>query len=347
MTDEDPQEYGAFRDLCGPGAGKVFIGSSHRLCGFHKLNRNLTNHHNFKGSIAALRNTNVSGGIEFDMIIKWLWSFLKELETEEEANLSMHFFHEYMEEEEKFHAGQMGESLRDKLKIWVSTKFQPQRNKLFAYVYMSVMGFEGTTSSVNEAENRSLKWSHAGPRPCDSLDSSHARIEALSARRDRTKDRQSAVNMGSIPGHPKGRKLIVPELTQYCSELLYKQHSQKDFYTHYMLSPTIFYVRRLYEEGTHESSLETDDSERLYCRIRWVKPSFERTRVIQIITVDGQSVAICKCKFFLRFGFCCRHIYHLLDRDPFKTDASIRWWDVYAFYYGRNNQNITNLLQKL
>ena len=66
VTDQDPQMCRAFVN-CIP---TVFKNAKHRNCGFHKLNRNLTNHKDFESLIADLRDTD--GHVEVLMIVQWL-----------------------------------------------------------------------------------------------------------------------------------------------------------------------------------------------------------------------------------------------------------------------------------
>jgi len=51
--------------------------------------------------------------------------------------------------------------------------------------------------------------------------------------------------------------------------------------------------------------------------------------------LTGQLCLRCTCKLWTTHGFCCHHIYAVLQRLPLPADAKIRWWNIFYHSYGR------------
>jgi hypothetical protein len=153
-----------------------FIATIPTNCGFHKLNRNLTHHTEYEHFFRKLKETNLNGYIEAKMIVKWLWAFLEDYETVEEANLSLELLKEYLTEEERKHCGQIGEAFREKLRCFITAKFVDMRHHLFHCHFHRVPPGNNTTSNVVEAENLTLQKIYCGPRPKDQLDGATKKI---------------------------------------------------------------------------------------------------------------------------------------------------------------------------
>ena len=72
-----------------------------------------------------------------------------------------------------------------------------------------------------------------------------------------------------------------------------------------------------------------------------VVPRFERTTLVEVRDVPhskcNEKMLVCS-RCFKKRGYACRHIYKLVNRLPAFTVALIRWFDIYAHYYGRNGE---------
>jgi hypothetical protein len=61
------------------------------------------------------RNRDATSRIEIDLVVRWLWYFIKYYETEEEINLSMELLNFYLKEEDQsIHFGETSEVAREK-----------------------------------------------------------------------------------------------------------------------------------------------------------------------------------------------------------------------------------------
>ena len=350
LTDQDRQECQALQDLCGPGTGRVFVNAIHRLCGFHKLNRNLTQKTEYLSIIAATKSRSISGGIEFDVIVSWLWSFIKRPMTVDQAAHSHELLCEHLNEDESKHTGTMGDDLRELLIKYADESFFALRNKLFHHVFADVSFMGNWTSNVNEAEHRTLKWMEGGPKPSDALDIAQKRIAAQTQKRDRAKDRQVAFDMTGVVTNSSLAGKTVVEVTGFCNTLLQKRHSLSSKQQVFRVSQTQFWVKLVPKEGPGKSMETTDQSVlvRKKHRSQWIIPEYETTHAVSIHESNGQLFARCTCNLFVQKKHACEHHFAILKRAPKATDANIRWWTHYAFYYGREGKEaLTGKLTEL
>ena len=95
LTDQDGQLCNAVYNVVGP--GKPMEVAAHRLCAWHKLNRNFVKHADFQSLISDLEGTN---RVEFEVICAWLWDCVRNTETKEELSLMLGLLAGYLQEEE-------------------------------------------------------------------------------------------------------------------------------------------------------------------------------------------------------------------------------------------------------
>ena len=117
-----------------------------------------------------MHEKDASGGIEFDLVARWLWQFLNNYETIEEADHVLHLLGTYLNEKDNQHHGWMGGPLKEAVANFVSNSFVPLRSCLFFHEFIDHPMFDNMASLVAELENRAFKHSAGGIRPRDSLD---------------------------------------------------------------------------------------------------------------------------------------------------------------------------------
>jgi hypothetical protein len=69
-------------------------------------------------------------------------------------------------------------------------------------------------------------------------------------------------------------------------------------------------------------------------------PQFERTRIVELVNIDGTFYLVCSCGKFQRQASPCAHLYKVLGQSPTSTDVSVRWtkhWDVYLHRSGHSD----------
>jgi hypothetical protein len=337
ITDEDPQATRALDKLM----GRTYKNSVSRLCAFHKLNRNFTRESEINTHVSRLRNKNPSGEVEFEMIVQWLWRFVKDYETEEEAEHAMSLLDEYLKEPEANHHGSMGKDLKAKVVTFVN-KFKDLGPKLFAHAMSDRPCFDNVTTGINEAEHRWLKHSGGGVKKSDSLATSQAKMQNQHLTKSRKHARQVATDYGASIEDEEVRSDLVKGVTSHCGKLLVEQHGQRTNYCVRQNAEDTFWVKRRPPAGkiaatkSKELSTMTVDK-RIHHRCHFYIPKYERTRVVSLHCDDaGSCYARCTCKYYRRQQCACRHIFSIIDGNPNRTHAGVRWWLEYAMYYDRD-----------
>jgi hypothetical protein len=97
LTDQDGQ-LGFVADHNTGKAGTVLPNAKHRLCAWHKLDRNLTNSTRFRGAVASNQHDDLSAA-EWNALVSWLWMLYRNTETEYESNLLLALLDFYLESE--------------------------------------------------------------------------------------------------------------------------------------------------------------------------------------------------------------------------------------------------------
>lgn len=345
VTDQDGQLMGAFKATAG--SGGVLPNAVHRNCSFHKVYRNFRQETKWKRLFPG--EDNVDGQIELDLIVNWLNAFCKDYETEQEAELSWRLFLEYLEEDESLHNGTLGESLRQKfMEEYLTRSFHPQRGSLYAYNFKDLQGLDESTSNLVEGTNSGMKRSEEGPRPKDSIDRSKTKITKMQNKKSGRVRRQIAFEHTSVPGKVSDQDRSVAKLTSYANKMVWTQYDHSQNMKCFRSGEWEFLVKHSLDQDGGQSNLEEEDrtlsrKERASYRCKHFIPRFERTRVVKLVLetsthMPQQLVMKCSCNLWQTHGYCCRHIYALLDRTPVETDAKIRWWNVYYHAYGQDGR---------
>lgn len=105
----------------------------------------------------------MSSEIEVRLIEIWLCEFVKECEQMEEAIDAHEKLKVCLTEGSDNHAGEFTSKMMAMTKEHVTARFHPHRKRLCHHHFFDMPSFDNHTSSINEAENKSLKASANGP----------------------------------------------------------------------------------------------------------------------------------------------------------------------------------------
>ncbi|CAB9531266.1 hypothetical protein SEMRO_3372_G347360.1 [Seminavis robusta] len=289
------------------------------------------------------------------MLIGWLWSLVRDCETDDEVKFSFALLEAYLESMEKHperHRGHIGNQLIVKFREYLLKSFQFVLPKLSSAYYSEILTLLICTSTWSEIENSSLKRSQDGPRKCHDLAESHDRISGITDRKDLTKRMKSAYDLDSVPANSEQREQAVTELTQQSSNILMNQYHAKDKYNILQVDPTstttihaiksilpqipngskivsMFLLTRNVESQQTYARDDINDTQRVWRRMQWVNPSILRTRVLVVLEYTGGTLCVCSCKHFKQMGHCCRQVYAVTGLKPNKTHAQTRFWKIY------------------
>jgi len=245
-TDADQQETRAAESACGRGQDKnsALPNARHRHCAWHKINRNFTDDSEYKSKLISARKKDWKASIEIDVLIRWLWYFVKYYETAEEVNIATQLLHLYMNEDQSCHHGVIDETVRVDIRNFLSKSFFPNRVKLFESEFSGLRTLGNCTTSINEAENRVYKNHCCGPRPQHNLAETANRITKLNKLKEERKSRKIAADMRGTMGKITKREQMDDRLTDYANKQLIAQYSQRVNYFVYKSEQNVFWVKR-------------------------------------------------------------------------------------------------------
>jgi hypothetical protein len=205
----------------------------YRNCVWHKFDRNLTDHNDFKPLAAALDE---DASLEWDALVSWLWLLVCRPETVYETNLLFILLELYLQQDDL---------LPQKLKrrcIDYIIRLQNDQHKFAEHNFVDVRHFDKNTSNVGEVEMLALKEHGYAPTPQDGLDMASVKIHSRTDQRHRMRMTDAAKNTMSQRPNEVDRDNSVAELTNYASDFLMDQFFASPLFDRYRLSDRKCYV---------------------------------------------------------------------------------------------------------
>jgi len=217
------------------------------LCSFHQIDWNYVSHSKYKSTIAATKSSSIMARAEVDMILCWLWYFLKHYELQEEIRLSQYLLTFYLNDEQDDHFAELDVSFRNSFKGYLTNSFFENEKKLVE-AFFGGMTMDFVTTGINESWHRAFKYSVNGPRPRHDVAEAADRIICLEEKKDSRKSVKTAFDLTSTFAKSKHRseQFYIAELTNYCNTKLFKEHGELTKHFIYQQSDTTFYVKRDY-----------------------------------------------------------------------------------------------------
>ena len=246
IMDACPQETAAGQAICGGGVEmhKVLPKAHLRHCAWHKINRNFTEDSTYKAILTSARTRSVESSIEVDVLVNWLWYFIKHYESLEEVEFSMTLLNKYLNEGQKDHYGQLKDDVRVAIRQFITKSFQFNGSMLFEATFSEFMTMGNCTTSINEAEHHAYKIHAAGPRPQHDIAEAARRINQMNEEKEVRKSTKVAKAMKSNYGKASDREERDNLLSEFCNNHLSNEHDKAKQYCTYMASKNVFYVKR-------------------------------------------------------------------------------------------------------
>jgi hypothetical protein len=337
FSDGDPRIHANVDNLCGP--GKLFPKACRRNCAFHKLDRNCYGHSDFLSSINALKAPQDIA--EWQAIVGWLWSIIKDTETKQETELMVCLLNEYLDEDESSHKGSLGSGLKTKLCDYLTKSFEPDLGFIAGHAFVSVLSLQKTTSTMVEIENSALRRRPDGIKCCHHIAETKKRLSSHGKQKDRAKKQRTLQSLDRIPSQVPAREVVVDGITKYCNNHLQTQHRLSNNYVTYRVSDTTCYVKlkpvqpeQVLEEEPDRTVAEVDPIEDAQFladskQKQHLIPRFKQTRVVQLLDWTeslGDKFLVCSCPFFRQMGMCCQPA--IFTESPMKTVLVSREWQI-------------------
>ena len=163
-TDLDAQAFGTILSTLGPSERqKIFERAQQGWCGFHRISRGLEFHPDHKSYLDSERSNCIWGRLEIDMLITFMWYFIKFYRTREEVEMASHLMNYYMREDDQSdHLAALKAATCSNIVEWLCKSFFIHSDMLFE------SSFEGMTmcevcTSINESWHRAVKRVEGGP----------------------------------------------------------------------------------------------------------------------------------------------------------------------------------------
>ena len=352
-TDQDDQMHGAFLAQTGPNG--YYPNCIHGLCAFHKLDRNLRSKNPFDSCMTFFEQKNYPAFVEFHMVLSWMWSICTQLETEAECLLSVDLLVAYLEDEQSHHRAVLPDHLRRELVTFIRRRMQSCKESLYSCYFQNVPSFGVTTTQMVEAENGSLLTSGEGPSHAHSIDKSHAKMRNINNKRNLAKAKRNCRMMDTDPSNQEACDKIYEGITRKASEKLCHERNESWKMHVWCCSPTKFYVRtrecdrKRFKELWDQDRPGVDFDSRKWARVRCYCPEFDRTRVVELRQVNGDTFITCSCGTSTQKQHFCRHMCALVQREPKQADCNPRWWSIWmapTFMKG-DSEGASSLLHEL
>ena len=347
ITDQDGQINQALEDHTGPGT--PFPNATPRLCSWHKLDRNLVMHRDFRGLIDKVEREHDKNHAEWNALVTWLWQLCKAPETEYEGNLMVLLLELYLDGDSPSHRGSVGKQLIKKLREFMVENFNPVREKLMPYPFHLLLCFDRISSQIAEVENAALKGHCYAPTPKDSIDTMHSKVAVRTKQRNREKRHHANRELNAVPSCPEIREKTVLQVTRKANEVLQEQYDLSEDLCVCIVSESRAWVKTPPVSGTNvpDDGAEADplgtnvpDSPAVGGDDAWealmqqqkdfLLPKLRRTRIVDLVWQEEECFMTCSCGFDQRWGLTCRHMFAVMEHKPTKMDAKVRWWKTWA-----------------
>ena len=202
------------------------------------------------------RDAGIFGRLEIDIIVRWMWYFIKYYKTMEEVELSAFLLNYYMtEEDQSDHIGKLNEASRSKIVEFLCKSFFVHSDMLFESCFEG-MTMEEVTTSINEAGHRATKRVAGGPRPNHGMGESAKQITKRNEQNETAKAKSAAYDATSMPGKAEDRKRYSRELTNFCNKKLFKEYKYSPFYVVCRLRLNAWLIKRNYNK--HPTAVDND-----------------------------------------------------------------------------------------
>jgi hypothetical protein len=320
LTDGDSNEYDSFIQAM----PQFFPNSKHRLCAWHLIDRGMK-----ASGLLNTRESSSAGSQKFRQAVRWILSWSTDIETHEEFFHSYNLFLHWLSLPDTVEAL---ESLARRLKIFVVKKLYPLRHKWVRPFFFTFRTFDRKTTQFIEAENSVLKTGPGGCKPTQSLCTAGIAMTELNELRINRKYVDAADALDRVPTDAKW-----PDFENNCNAHVVRQVTMQ-----YSLARKCR-VRR--ESNSTFLVLFSPNERNLQTAEEAVIPRYTRVREVRIVFLeDGSPTRFlkCSCCTFERFGYPCRHIYAVLQREPHKEDVVSRYHKIFMHFYGASDESLTD-----
>jgi len=227
-----------------PDETKVFENAMQGWCAFHKIDRNFTHCPKYKSVLDVERNKDILNRIEIDIVVRWMWYFIKNYKTMEEVELSAYFMEYYMTEvDQTDHIATLDKITRSKILEFLCKSFFVHSEMLFESNFDG-MTMEEVTTSISEAWHRATKRVDGGPRPNHDLGFSMQKIKTRTDKNTVSKAKRAAFDATAKPPKQEDRLKFDTGFTDFCNKHLFNSFKRSTTNEIYRVNKNTWLVKR-------------------------------------------------------------------------------------------------------
>ena len=248
----------------------------------------------------------------------WIMSWFKTTETQQEFDISLIYFKQYLETTTQYIGLYCHETISNLI-----AKMINKQTLLFHHNFLTTTNFDFLGDSFIEALNQSIK---RGPisvnAKMDISNSGFTQLKATSA----TSIKRSLETAKNVNTHKLWTKSKTSSyLTTYAEGLMCDVFDRRTQYTNIRTSANQWLV--IHKNSLEESMKGTWDPKKTHKSLQ-----FTRVRCVKI---DSEGFMSCSCQFPSGWLLPCAHICNILDvSDYFIPELiHIRWWKHFNYLY--------------
>ena len=269
LTDADPQETAAIEKLVGgnlkPSKAdeRLFRLAWHRWCAWHRINRNFTEGKEYKSMLTKIKNSCILSKLEIDVLERWLYFFIKEYETPEEAKFCMALLTSYLNDDnQSSHIGKVDETDRKIILEFITKHFDGRSHKLFECEFDDDCQTLGnSTTGASEGYHSGIKRAEIGPRPCDPLHITAKKLIKMAKSKAVDKSQKASHDATAAFGKEKDRQDTVQELSDFVNDRISDHYNDcQEKLVQYRVSEDEFFVKFEYDRNADDiAGIDADE----------------------------------------------------------------------------------------
>ncbi|EEC43734.1 predicted protein [Phaeodactylum tricornutum CCAP 1055/1] len=272
----------------------------HKLCHWHLL---------YRSNLMKVQTgkCGVKATILFRVVVLWIESWMTKIETQEEYELSKRLLADWLATPEAIDVklGGMGQTIVSQINA-----------------YMTL--------------NSALKRRGDGVRPSFSVPKATQVINKGTQPRSKKRHQKAVYNLNAAKTRKPAYYANIRDLVDYIQDSLSKDFEAVASFVLFCPNADQFWVKQATRKSKNTDIRKINDSS----YYKYMIPQFERTRIVELVNIDGTFYLVCSCGKFQRQASPCAHLYKVLGQSPTSTDVSVRWtkhWDVYLHRSGHSD----------
>jgi hypothetical protein len=235
ITDGDQKEYGTFVDAI----PTIYTKCCHKLCHWHLL---------YRGDLMKVQigKCGAKATVLFRVVVHWIDSWMKSVETENEYNLSKELLGNWLKLPETLdiQQGGMGRAIVSQINAFLTVSLFPHEKRWASYHFLNVRAFNTSASSYVEAENSALKRRGDGVKPNFSVPKAARVIHEGTQIRSLKRQQKAVHNLNATRKDKPAYYTKLTDLVDYVQDAVSGEFQAAAMFELFRPSATTFWVKK-------------------------------------------------------------------------------------------------------